>query len=575
MKQPCRGASGGSVYSPTSRGNLRVGGVGGGGPPGRSHAGDSASSIQAGSVGNRCRLIALVCRIGPGTSCSFLRPSGSWAVWELEPVERATPEGIRVCTLGSRAHMRCASISVSPPAAFCVPSGIAHRLVGGDGTSRGERARAPPPAHMCGLALWILRAAALCTLGPAGVLATRKAASRERPGREASPASLLGLAVDSRGAAGRAAFGPRPAVFGLLPWRSTLGAELRAVSLGGAAQLRPPRPSPAVPRRARARVPELPEAWRGLLVDTRPLGAGNFGRVTASRAVGSDCEVAVKAVTPTSRSALTWVEREIEAHRRFSGGHFITYLGSVWSDTNPRMAFIATEVATCDLTTLLRNRSLSFNTRLRFFLEIAGGVVEMARAGFVHRDLKLNNILVVGDCDSPEACSMRIADFGCTRSVLSEHSPADDVIFGSPCHIAPEVYLGQSDGKAQDVWALGMLLYELATMELPAELSGKKGSQIADLVVRDFDISMDPVFQKLKETEPSVAGLIQAMLHRDLYRRISAAQSLEMAEKIANDRGISVPSPQSCCVPSFLGSHLAPLSEESTRSSQSWDWLGA
>ncbi|XP_071149677.1 serine/threonine-protein kinase Nek7-like [Mytilus edulis] len=72
-------------------------------------------------------------------------------------------------------------------------------------------------------------------------------------------------------------------------------------------------------------------------------------------------------------------------------------------------------------------------------------------SGFVHRDLKLDNILVKGDH------SVRLADFGLSKS----EEDITGTIAGTPLYMAPEVMKGELYGSEADIYSLGMVLYEL------------------------------------------------------------------------------------------------------------------
>jgi Protein kinase domain/AAA ATPase domain/Tetratricopeptide repeat len=80
--------------------------------------------------------------------------------------------------------------------------------------------------------------------------------------------------------------------------------------------------------------------------------------------------------------------------------------------------------------------------------------------GVIHRDLKLENILITKDG------SVKLTDFGLARSVASRLT-SEGMLVGTVFYLAPELALGQAyDGRA-DLYALGVLLYELTTHRLP------------------------------------------------------------------------------------------------------------
>ena len=94
------------------------------------------------------------------------------------------------------------------------------------------------------------------------------------------------------------------------------------------------------------------------------------------------------------------------------------------------------------------------------FHQLASAVQFCHRHDVVHRDLKPQNILIT------KFPSIKIADFGLCGYVVSNEKMK--TFCGSPCYTAPEcLSRTQYDGKAADVWSLGVILYELATLEHP------------------------------------------------------------------------------------------------------------
>ncbi|ESU44403.1 Protein kinase NEK family protein [Giardia duodenalis] len=78
--------------------------------------------------------------------------------------------------------------------------------------------------------------------------------------------------------------------------------------------------------------------------------------------------------------------------------------------------------------------------------------------GIVHRDLKPANVLM-----SKNGERVAIADFGLCKD--AQHD--GNTFAGSPSYMAPEVFIHRKTSRASDVWALGVIIYELVTLELP------------------------------------------------------------------------------------------------------------
>jgi WD40 repeat protein len=112
------------------------------------------------------------------------------------------------------------------------------------------------------------------------------------------------------------------------------------------------------------------------------------------------------------------------------------------------------------------SRGLETPDRLRLFLRVCGVVSDAHRHGVIHRDLKPNNILV------DEQGRPHLLDFGLGRvlreGVLGEEVRAD-VVLGAPGYMSPEQVDGLPGDTRTDVYALGVILFQLLTGELPIE----------------------------------------------------------------------------------------------------------
>lgn len=102
----------------------------------------------------------------------------------------------------------------------------------------------------------------------------------------------------------------------------------------------------------------------------------------------------------------------------------------------------------------------SINESLRIFEEITWGLQAIHRAEIIHRDLKLSNILL-----DPDG-SVKIADFGIARPKSSDLT-TDDEMLGTATHMAPEIWRSDTITKQTDLYALGIIGYELFTNILP------------------------------------------------------------------------------------------------------------
>lgn len=115
-----------------------------------------------------------------------------------------------------------------------------------------------------------------------------------------------------------------------------------------------------------------------------------------------------------------------------------------------------------------REQNLDLPARLQLFLQVAGALQYAHSRLVIHRDLKPNNILVT------DGGEVRLLDFGIAKLLQDESVAAhrtELTQFGQPAltpqYAAPEQILGKSVGTGADVYALGLVLYELLTGALP------------------------------------------------------------------------------------------------------------
>jgi serine/threonine-protein kinase len=110
---------------------------------------------------------------------------------------------------------------------------------------------------------------------------------------------------------------------------------------------------------------------------------------------------------------------------------------------------------------------LSAGEALALVEEVAGALAAAHRAGIIHRDLKAQNVMVLARA---EGARIKLVDFGIAR--LLDTAPGEGMtttghVLGSPIAMAPEQLLGQEADARADIYALGVLLFQLLTGQLP------------------------------------------------------------------------------------------------------------
>jgi eukaryotic-like serine/threonine-protein kinase len=107
--------------------------------------------------------------------------------------------------------------------------------------------------------------------------------------------------------------------------------------------------------------------------------------------------------------------------------------------------------------------------RLSIALQLCAGLSEAHRHGVIHGDLKTNNIILTSG--PGESVRPVIMDFGLARGRDAwGQSSSGNVVAGTPAYMAPELWKGMEPSVASDIYALGVILWELASGLMPSDL---------------------------------------------------------------------------------------------------------
>ena len=217
----------------------------------------------------------------------------------------------------------------------------------------------------------------------------------------------------------------------------------------------------------------IPDAAAGMRLGawriTRLIGRGGMGEVyEATRADGNfEQRVAIKLL---QRDAAAQIER-FQAERQIlarleHAGIARLYDGGITGDGRPFMVMEYVEGQS--ITEYCEHRRASFEERLQLFVQVCDAVAYAHRNLIVHRDLKPSNILV-----TPEG-KVKLLDFGIAKLLDPQLARMTQVAVApmTPICAAPEQLSGGPITTATDVYALGLLLFELLTGSHPWMVSG-------------------------------------------------------------------------------------------------------
>ncbi|CAM5360660.1 Stk1 family PASTA domain-containing Ser/Thr kinase [Streptomyces tanashiensis] len=184
------------------------------------------------------------------------------------------------------------------------------------------------------------------------------------------------------------------------------------------------------------------------------------GMATVYRAVDTrlDRVLALKVMHPALATDAAFVERFIREAKSVARLAHPNVVGVFDQGAEGAYVYLAMEyVAGCTLRDVLRERgALSPRAALDILEPVLAALGAAHRAGFVHRDMKPENVLIGDDG------RVKVADFGLVRAVGSATATTGSVL-GTVSYLAPEqIEHGTADTRA-DVYACGVVLYEMLT----------------------------------------------------------------------------------------------------------------
>lgn len=242
------------------------------------------------------------------------------------------------------------------------------------------------------------------------------------------------------------------------------------------------------------------------------------GMATVYRAVDTrlDRVLALKVMHPTLAADGTFVERFIREAKSVARLDHPNVVGVFDQGTDGSYVYLAMEyIAGCTLRDVLRERgALQPRAALDILEPVLAALGAAHRAGFVHRDMKPENVLIGDDG------RVKVADFGLVRAVDSVTSTTGAVL-GTVSYLAPEqLEHGTADTRV-DVYACGVVLYEMLTGAKP-----HSGESPAQLLYQALHTDVPPPSASVPGLAHELDELVAAASARDPERRPRDAVAL-------------------------------------------------
>jgi WD40 repeat protein/tRNA A-37 threonylcarbamoyl transferase component Bud32 len=259
----------------------------------------------------------------------------------------------------------------------------------------------------------------------------------------------------------------------------------------------------------------------------RRIGGGGFGDVFLCEEVALDRKVAIKRLRLDrlpAANAREWLEREGKRQARLKHPNIVSVLGVSRPEEEPFLVFEYVEGPTLRqwLADLQQQGQIpdprTVAAVVRALASAAGHAHEQ---GVVHSDIKPGNVLLRTEHGRlSEPLVPLLTDFGLARLTDPTSAGDDWLTGGTPLYMAPEQGNGDPS-PPQDIWALGVVLYELLTGRLPFE-----GQHLADIREQIQNIPANLLSRRHPGLPRDLAAIGDRCLHKDPQQRYQTGQEL-------------------------------------------------
>ena len=293
--------------------------------------------------------------------------------------------------------------------------------------------------------------------------------------------------------------------------------------------------------------PRVGTLLAGRYVIEEAIGEGGMATVYRAHHKINDRVVGVKIMSPmlaTDPIVRERFRREARSAQKLAHPNIIEIFDQ--GDTDDGTAFIVMELLQGEsLAPVISRGPLDIDRAIHVMIQIARGVARAHDLEVIHRDIKPENIFLCRRDDGSDL--VKVLDFGIAKSRQDSRLTNQGELFGTPQYMSPERIMGKDSGEASDIYALGVVFFEMLTGELPFN-----APDIATFFVKHMEEPPPPVRSLNVRVPSSLDDLVQRMLaknpndrpvdahrvHQDLLEIIREREAL--APPSAADEGASM-----------------------------------
>lgn len=258
----------------------------------------------------------------------------------------------------------------------------------------------------------------------------------------------------------------------------------------------------------------------------KPIGSGAYGSIFLANDLTMHDQVAVKALPPAAETSSGTAQDRFRREMQIISSLVHPNIISIYDfgQTQQGVPFMILEyIQGQTLEQHVHNNPMSLNDGLRIVRQIASALQTAHGAGIIHRDLKPANIMVHVERHGPH---IKVLDFGMAKllstpgEVPLPQLTMEGMAVGTPRYIAPEQARGKNVGPWSDLYALGLLCYEVFTGQRAV-----KAQSIEEAVAAH--VSREPLYLSELHMVPDVVlPILDKLLKKDIKHRYQRAEDV-------------------------------------------------
>jgi len=255
----------------------------------------------------------------------------------------------------------------------------------------------------------------------------------------------------------------------------------------------------------------------GRLIVEEPVGRGGMGIVYKVRDPRSRLPYAAKVLNRAVACQRDFVKRfkhEAKTGRALRHMSLVhVFLIKRWEGT---WFYLMELVDGRALTEMAAGDAMPLDRRLDILREVAGALDYIHSKGYVHRDIKPDNVLIRADGQ------LKIIDFGLSQKFGRVARTRAGEVMGTAKYMAPELINGAEASPATDIYALGAMAYEMIAGRAPFDAGHTK-------VIMDMHLYMKPrpLSEVVEGIDRNLSAMVDRMLLKDPGRRLDSARLIQ------------------------------------------------